>query len=118
LVFIIPNVLTYIYITLWPIFQIKQEATMSDNLAKVLQFPEERSKEKNDFISFIEVCADPEKGPEIIKEFRIIVNEENANSLYKWFSMQGYDISIEECGRVIDNREMLQDFRINIINQY
>jgi len=91
---------------------------MSDNLAKVLQFPEEKSKEKNDFISFIELCADPEKGPEIIIEFRTIVNEENANALHKWFSIQGYDISLDECKRVIDNREMLQDFRINIINQY
>lgn len=45
----------YIYITLWPIFQIKQEAAMSDNLAKVLQFPEERSKEKNDFISYVSI---------------------------------------------------------------
>ncbi len=28
---------------------------MSDNLAKVLQFPEERSKEKNDFISYVSI---------------------------------------------------------------
>lgn len=28
---------------------------MSDNLAKVLQFPEENSKEKNDFISCVSI---------------------------------------------------------------
>ncbi len=88
---------------------------MSDNLAKVLQFPED-SKEKNDFISFIELCADTKVGVEIVTEFHKIVDGEDVMKLKEWFTSKGFSISEEECDRCIKNRHMLRDFRTNINN--
>lgn len=59
--------------------------------------------------NFIDFIADAANDFELAREFIKILNEASAEELQKWLGERGYDLSIEDCKKLVDNKE-------NIVN--
>ncbi|MBP7603221.1 MAG: hypothetical protein KBA15_04800 [Spirochaetes bacterium] len=75
------------------------------------------SIEDRSFISFVEACADKKNGLKLATEFYKTIKNTDVQGLEDWFSLKGFVISKEECRYLFERKDLLADFRINIMNE-
>ena len=81
------------------------------NAVKIEKWREQK-REKN-FIDFISDVSKPDTTA-LVDEFKTMLKSDDAKKLGDWFSNNGYSIDIEECEKIIKNREHLQNFNTKI----
>ncbi len=52
---------------------------------------------------------DVETGYKRLKKLESLALLDNAESVYSWFRAQGYEISIEDCMKIIESRDSIQN---------
>ncbi len=68
-----------------------------------------------DFTSFALDCGDPQAGAKLVKGFKKSVLAGDAAALNEWFVQQGYQITREECDKLIENKENLVKFKEHVM---
>lgn len=84
-------------------------------MSTAVKLDEYRNLAVKDFTAFALDCGDPQKGPELVKGFKKMVLAGNAADLLEWFTGQDYQISIEECEKIIENKENLVKFKEHVM---